>query len=1134
MTVAPLKIRVVLCGLALCCLLIVAAYLALLQGADNTASASIPTGIVAGGGTATPTPTCGPVWEMVQSSNTGNESNTLTGMDEVGNGKVWAVGWGEDEDSVTLPVAQLWDGSQWVVAATPPMTESGYLNAVDALDEDDVWAVGYKFSSQGAQTLVMHWDGAQWATFPSPNRSNYQFHDYLTGVTMVAPDDVWAVGYYKQRQANFYWNTLVLHWDGVSWEVVESPNVIDSTNNVLTSVSAVAENDIWAVGYEQEPGEIETLTMHWDGTDWTIVEANVSSGDFYYLYGVSAYSSNEVWAAGYYEESSGTKMFTLKWNGTTWQRSNPLNPSQYANELYGIKVRGPGDVWVVGMYGTGSFGMDEKALSMRLIGGSWHFVPAPSPSVNDNRLNAVTMGSTGEMWAGGNYRTDNRYSLTLRYPTDGCVTPGITITPTPIILPSRTATSTYTPSCGLAWREVASEDPHSFINNLTKIEIISENDIYAAGTDVQHWDGTEWSTLTDPEGKAVAGTAPDDVWVVGTFTGGSNEIDAPTGESGVQVPRPVATTPPGYYTRTYHWDGVTWTHIPSPSPSFYSFLRDVDAIEYDDVWAIGGYGSSERSLALHWDGLKWTQIDAPSANKGDDTTLLQAVHVNAANDVWAAGYYVEDSIRSQYFVIHWDGSTWSISLMSTGFQNEQKELYDISGTGPNDMWGVGTNIVHWDGTTWTETSNPVPGSELSGVVATAPNDVWVVGATNNDVSTLRETVVLHWDGNSWTRIPSPNPDPYSSALQGVTARGPYNVWAVGFKGRTLSGSTTRTLIERYWDPCAPPTATPTPNLSATSTRTRIPSRTPTQTNTPTPTMTFTLTPTKTHTPTITRTPTVTPTWTNTGTPTNTATKTNTATGTSTVAVSSTPAVTDTTVALTSTPVQASPTLMITPTVCVIQFADVQEGSTFYEFVRCLACRGIINGYACGGAGEPCNGGNEPYFRPNNNVTRGQIAKIVANAAGFADPATIQTFEDVPLGSTFYEFVERLAARSVIGGYACGGAGEPCGPENRPYFRPNGNTTRGQLAKIVCRAFGCTGSASGQTFEDVTSQNTFYVDIEQLYSLGSINGYACGGVGEPCVGPGNRPYFRPANSVTRGQTSKIVSSTFFPGCEVGGR
>jgi hypothetical protein len=199
-------------------------------------------------------------------------------------------------------------------------------------------------------------------------------------------------------------------------------------------------------------------------------------------------------------------------------------------------------------------------------------------------------------------------------------------------------------------------------------------------------------------------------------------------------------------------------------------------------------------------------------------------------------------------------------------------------------------------------------------------------------------------------------------------------------------------------------------------------------------------------------------------------------------------------------------------------------------VRCLACREIISGYPCGGAGEPCNGNNDPYFRPGNYVTRGQIAKIASNAAGFNDPVSGQTFEDVGVGSTFYEFVERLVVRGVMSGYACGGAGEPCVPPgNLPYFRPNATATRGQLSKIVANAAGFNDPVSGQTFEDVGVGSTFYEFIERLVARNVMSGYACGGAGEPCVPPGNLPYFRPNNNVTRGQTSKIVGNAFFPGC-----
>jgi hypothetical protein len=219
----------------------------------------------------------------------------------------------------------------------------------------------------------------------------------------------------------------------------------------------------------------------------------------------------------------------------------------------------------------------------------------------------------------------------------------------------------------------------------------------------------------------------------------------------------------------------------------------------------------------------------------------------------------------------------------------------------------------------------------------------------------------------------------------------------------------------------------------------------------------------------------------------------------------------------------------TATACTLMFTDVPTDHTFYENIRCLACRGIINGYSSG-----CQTGN-PCFKPGNNVTRGQLAKIVSNSAGFSDPAGPQQFEDVPVGSTFFDYIWRLAFRGIVTGYPCGGPGEPCiAPDNRPYFRPNADVTRGQLSKIVAEAAGLTQPAGAQQFEDVPPGHTFYPYIWRLTSLGIMQGYPCGGEGEPCNPPGNLPYFRPGKNATRGQASKIVANTFFPECKTPAR
>jgi hypothetical protein len=205
----------------------------------------------------------------------------------------------------------------------------------------------------------------------------------------------------------------------------------------------------------------------------------------------------------------------------------------------------------------------------------------------------------------------------------------------------------------------------------------------------------------------------------------------------------------------------------------------------------------------------------------------------------------------------------------------------------------------------------------------------------------------------------------------------------------------------------------------------------------------------------------------------------------------------------------------TPTACAAEFSDVPPGHTFHPYVHCLACRGIVQGYGDG------------TFRPDSHVTRGQLAKIVSNAAGFLEDPNPQVFEDVPPSNPFYAWINRLARGGHMEGYPCGGEGEPC-VTGLPYFRPFAASTRGQTAKIVAHAAAINDPVSGQSFEDVPPAHAFHLWVERLAGRGAMAGYECGGPGEPC-GSGNLPYFRPHNSVTRGQASKIVASTFFPGC-----
>jgi hypothetical protein len=666
------------------------------------------------------------------------------------------------------------------------------------------------------------------------------------------------------------------------------------------------------------------------------------------------------------------------------------------------------------------------------------------------------------------------------------------------------------PACGPDWTVVPSPNQGSGHNSLFGVAVASPNDVWAVGyytsdtggnnTLIEHWDGSAWSIVPSPNqgvdnvlyGAAVVSSS--DVWAVGYS--GSNS---------------------GYDTLVEHWDGSTWSIVSSQS-SGRNVLTAVAVVSANDVWAVGSYVAPFQTLVEHWDGSTWSIV--PSPNQGTDYNQLLGVAVVSSDDVWAVGYAGNPS---NPLIERWDGTQWNI--VPSASQGSPAALNAVGAVSSDDVWAVGESITQtlveqWNGSAWSIVPSPNEAGYLNGIAVASADDVWAVGGH-------QQTLVEHWNGSVWSTVASPSPGYPINVLNAVAVVSSDDVWAVGDYYSYPSGGVYQTLVERY-NPC---TGSPTPTVTGTP-----PTNTPTITPTPTPTLTTTAMPTVTSIP---ATPSATPSSTS-PTPANTTIPTSTGTA---IAPTITPTATETPLPPTDTPLpptetatplspsetpraptatgtppSPSPTgIAATPTACAIQFSDVPQGSTFYPCIHCLACLGIINGYSDG------------TFKPNNQVTRGQLSKIVANSAGFHDDQTTQMFEDVLVGSTFFQFIGRLAWRGYISGYPCGGPGEPCQPSNLPYFRPNNNATRGQISKIVSNAAGLADPPYGQQFEDVGVGSTFYTYTYRLVSRGVMSGYPCGGAGEPCVPPGNLPYFGPNNNATRGQTSKIVGNTFFPDC-----
>ncbi|MGI8588139.1 MAG: FG-GAP-like repeat-containing protein [Chloroflexia bacterium] len=660
--------------------------------------------------------------------------------------------------------------------------------------------------------------------------------------------------------------------------------------------------------------------------------------------------------------------------------------------------------------------------------------------------------------------------------------------PTPTTPPAHTATPTATLTCSPGFDLVPSPNQGTAGTVLQAVAPRTPSDVWAVGfyypspgggaqTLVEHWDGTAWTIVPSPSLSTnanvllgVTALASNNAWAVGLSSdaGGTER------------------------TLIEHWDGTSWTIVPSPNVGTLSNnLNSVAVSAPNDIWATGGWTGSGvqvgHTLTEHWDGQTWTVVPSPSPGTIDN--YLSSVSVAAPNDVWAVGRYL--SARNFTLVEHWDGSAWT--LMQGPDPGTAGDYFNsLSVHAANDIWAGGVFFntgennqhlltAHWDGTAWTVVTDPDagPGNAILGISAVGAADVWAVGGYADPTHQAGGSFAQHWDGTGWTVLPIVTPGTQGNSLRGVAALDSGHVWTVGDQ---VNNNILSSLIERY-NNCPIPSS-PTPSSTA-----------PVPTTSPTPSSTATATapvPTTSPVPSSTATATV---------PTPSPVPSATILATSTPAATpSLPPQASQTARPTSTSTPAPPATATT-TACPINFSDVHPADYFYTPVQYLACHGVVSGYSDG------------MFRPYNNTTRSQMVKIVV--LGFNKPITTPagraySFTDVTTSNPFFSVVETAYADGIVSGYTCGTApAGPCDSLRRPYFLPYNNVTRSQLAKIDVLAAGWTlYNPTTPSFGDVPVGSTFYSVIETAVCHGVVSGY-------------NDGTFRPFNNATRGQISKIV-------------
>jgi hypothetical protein len=345
-------------------------------------------------------PVFGPVGEVVaMPTNPCGIPEALNGIAAISQNDAWAVG----TRLVTGPGQQTlikhWDGVSWTSVISPSANAGNYtsnLRAIAASGASDVWAVGEYNNGNVQQTLIEHWDGTVWKIVPSPNSGSVNTNNHLKGVVALTPSNAWAVGDYD---GDNFQGPLILHWNGTSWQSLVVPEPQDGTNIELNAIAAASANDIWAVGrYSTNVGQ-STLTMHWNGTAWSIVASPNPNTFLNQLNAVTVLASGQAWAVGHTSDGTGYKTLTMRWNGTSWQvvsSPSPGAPTFENNELSGVAAISANNIWAVGYVGNSD--EEKRTLALHWDGTSWKSVARPD--TGSTTLNAAdALGSTA--WAAG-------------------------------------------------------------------------------------------------------------------------------------------------------------------------------------------------------------------------------------------------------------------------------------------------------------------------------------------------------------------------------------------------------------------------------------------------------------------------------------------------------------------------------------------------------------------------------------------------------------------------------------------------------------------------------------------------------------------------------------------------------------
>ncbi len=253
----------------------------------------------------------------------------------------------------TRPTAPCRPGWSVAAGAVPAGDHRDWLVAIAGSSSDDVWAVGDRWPNpRQVFPLLEHWDGRRWAYSAGASLGGRQA--WLTSVAALASDDVWAVGYFAPSR-RLPEAPLIEHWNGRSWSL-RPTHALTRLKAVLpqslASVAALAPDDVWVLGHGVRGAGPFDVFLHWNGASWKLFPGpdliSTRPGSAW-MQALGTDHRGRVWAVGGWVRGQGEAGvpgggIVERWNGRQWEVDRH---SAWRKPLTMVAPVAPGDVWAI-------------------------------------------------------------------------------------------------------------------------------------------------------------------------------------------------------------------------------------------------------------------------------------------------------------------------------------------------------------------------------------------------------------------------------------------------------------------------------------------------------------------------------------------------------------------------------------------------------------------------------------------------------------------------------------------------------------------------------------------------------------------------------------------------------------------